>query len=186
MVYRRIGQPTSTSVTVVKRHRCSGPNRALPSLEVLFDDMGTAYLLGRDLMRMVGRPELGDLSNALTNAFNDPKAKVDTEPLLPLGKFIEFLRLGESDLTALPALRTLPEADRADLHTHLQRLFERFPDEEIQLVQLDEKGPPTSVVTEVGIYRLVLTNDPAQSSALSRWLKQKLLPELLKLAEQGQ
>lgn len=181
MLYRMIGQPTTTSVTIVKRHRCSGPTRDMPSIEVLFDDKDTAYLLGRDLMHMAGRPELGDLSNALTNAFNDEQAKVDTEPVLPLGKFIEFLRLGESDLTALPAVRTLPEADRAELHTHIQRLIERFPADEMELVEVEGMGP-TSVVTEVGIYRLVLTHDPAQSSALSRWLKQKLIPELLKLA----
>ena len=186
MLYRMIGQPTTTFVTIVKRHRCSGPTRDLPEIEVLFDDMGTAYLLGRDLMSMAGRPELGGLSNALTNAFNDEQAKVDTEPLLPLGKFIEFLRLGESDLTSLPAVRALPEADRENLGAHLRRLVERFPAEEMVLVQLDEKGPPTSVVTEVGIYRLVLTNDQAQSIALSRWLKQKLIPELLKLAHEEQ
>ena len=180
MIYRVIGQPTTASITIVKRHRCSGATRDVPSIEVLFDDFGTAYLLGRDLMHMAGRPELEGLSNALTNAFNDEKAKVDTEPLLPLGKFIEFLRLGESDLTGLPALRTLPEEDRASLHAHLRRLVERFPAEEVELVDLDGQGP-TSVITEVGIYRLVLTNDQAQSITLSRWLKQKLIPELLKL-----
>lgn len=183
MLYRVIGQPTDTFVTVVKRHRCSGPNRDLPAIEVLFDDMGTAYLLGADLMRMVGRPELGGLSNALVNAFNDEKAKVDTEPLLPLSKFIEFLRLGESDLTAIPALRTLPAEDQAFMHAHLRRLVERFPAEEFEMVNLDGQGP-TSVVTEVGIYRLVLTHDQAQSIALSRWLKHKLIPELLKLAHE--
>ncbi len=183
MLYRAIGQPAGTFVTIVKRQRCSGPTRDLPAIEVLFDDMGTAYLLGSELMRMAGRPELGGLSNALINAFNDEKAKVDAEPLLPLGKLVEFLRLGESDLTAIPALRTLPEADRASLHTHLRRLVERFPAEEFQLVNLDGKGP-TGVVTEVGIYRLVLTHDQAQSIALSRWLRHKLLPELLKLAHE--
>lgn len=185
MIYRMIGQPTSTSVTVVKRHRCTGPSRDMPSIEVQFDDRGTAYLLGRDLMRMAGRPELGDLSNALTNAFNDEKEKVDTEPLLPLGKFIEFLRLGESDLTAIPALHTLPEEDRAILYTHVRRLIERFPADEVQMVNVEGQGP-TAVITEIGIYRLVLTNDQAQSVTLSRWLKQKLLPELLKLAQGGQ
>jgi prophage antirepressor-like protein len=184
MLYRMIGQPTSAFVTIVKRHRCSGPARNLPSIEVLFDDRGTAYLLGRDLMRMAGRPELENLSNALSNAFNDEKAKVDTEPLLPVGKFMEFLRLGESDLTALPAVRTLPEADRAALHTHVLRLIERFPAEEVELVDLEGQGP-TSVITEVGIYRLILTNNPDLSAALSRWARQKLLPELLKLAHEG-
>ena len=89
MLYRMIGQPTTTSVTVVKRQRCSGPNLALPSIEVQFDDRGTAYLLGRDLMRMAGRPEFGDLSNALINAFNDEQSKVDTEPLLVQRRAIE-------------------------------------------------------------------------------------------------
>ena len=185
MLYRMIGQPTTTSVTIVKRHRCTGPTHDMPSLEILFDDRGTAYLLGRDLMRMAGRPELGDLSNALTNAFNDEQAKVDTEPLLPLGKFIEFLRLGESDLTETLALRTLPKEEREDLQTHVRRLIERFPAEEVQMVDVEGQGP-TTVITEIGIYRLVLTNDQAESIALSRWLKQKLLPELLKLAQGGQ
>lgn len=184
MLYRVIGQPTTTSITIVKRHRCTGPTRDMPSIEVLFDDAGTAYLFGRDLMRMAGRPELGDLSNALTNAFNDEQSKVDTEPLLPLGKFIEFLRLGESDLTATLALRTLPQDERDDLQTHVRRLIERFPDEEVKMVDVEGQGP-TTVITEVGIYRLVLTNDQAESIALSRWLKQKLLPELLKLAQKG-
>ena len=183
MLYRMIGRPTSTSVTVVKRQRCSGPGRDMSSIEVLFDDMGTAYLFGRDLMRMAGRPEFGDLSNALINAFNDEQSKVDTEPLLPLGKFIEFLRLGESDLTATLALRTLPQAERDDLQTHVRRLIERFPAEEVELVEVEGQGP-TTVITEVGIYRLVLTHDQEQSIWLSRWLKQKLLPELLKLAQQ--